>query len=623
MENNTLCNRHSLGVNNHTKMYVTYTRIYGWSDYGGESSYQPGYRLENMMWMTLLVYDYIIPGEKIMGKTKWWQNEIVYQIYPRSFCDSNGDGIGDLKGITSKLDYLKNLGVTMLWICPCYESPMADNGYDISDYKKIADEFGTMEDMDELINEAKKRDIKIILDLVINHTSDEHKWFQEALKDPESKYHDYYIFKEGSKSINNWRSMFGGTVWEKVPGRDEVYLHVFHKKQPDLNWENEEVRKELYDMVNWWLEKGIAGFRIDAITFIKKDLTWKDREADGVDGLAKCTKAARNQPGIGEFLNELKENTFKKHDCMTVAEAPGVPYEELEEFIGEDGYFSMIFDFRYADLDVASGSEWFKRVPWTIKDLNQKIMDSQMALQKCGWGANFIENHDQPRATTKYLKENQDNKDAVKTLAAMYFLLRGTPFIYQGQELGMVNFQRKGIEEFNDISSIDQYYRAIDEGLTERESLRAINLRSRDNTRTPFPWNGQKYGGFSTEKPWLKMTEEHPKVNAVDQVGREGSIYQFYKEMINFRQNSEYKNCLVFGNIEPMESSENVIAYRRYTEDESIECWFNLGVEEVTEELKDSNVEVIWGNMKQVELKQDHLTLKPFQTVLLKEKKED
>ena len=558
-----------------------------------------------------------------MGKTKWWQNEIVYQIYPRSFCDSNGDGIGDLKGITSKLDYLKNLGVTMLWICPCYESPMADNGYDISDYKKIADEFGTMEDMDELINEAKKRDIKIILDLVINHTSDEHKWFQEALKDRESKYHDYYIFKEGSKSINNWRSMFGGTVWEKVPGRDEVYLHVFHKKQPDLNWENEEVRKELYDMVNWWLEKGIAGFRIDAITFIKKDLTWKDREADGVDGLAKCTKAARNQPGIGEFLNELKENTFKKHDCMTVAEAPGVPYEELEEFIGEDGYFSMIFDFRYADLDVASGSEWFKRVPWTIKDLNQKIMDSQMALQKCGWGANFIENHDQPRATTKYLKENQDNKDAVKTLAAMYFLLRGTPFIYQGQELGMVNFQRKGIEEFNDISSIDQYYRAIDEGLTERESLRAINLRSRDNTRTPFPWNGQKYGGFSTEKPWLKMTEEHPKVNAVDQVGREGSIYQFYKEMINFRQNSEYKNCLVFGNIEPMESSENVIAYRRYTEDESIECWFNLGVEEVTEELKDSNVEVIWGNMKQVELKQDHLTLKPFQTVLLKEKKED
>lgn len=283
----------------------------------------------------------------------------------------------------------------------------------------------------------------------------------------------------------------------------------------------------------------------------------------------------------------------------------------------------MIFDFRYADLDVASGSEWFKRVPWTIKDLNQKIMDSQMALQKCGWGANFIENHDQPRATTKYLKENQDNADAVKTMAAMYFLLRGTPFIYQGQELGMVNFERKGIEEFNDISSIDQYYRAIDEGLTEKESLRAINLRSRDNTRTPFPWNGQRYGGFSTEQPWLKMTEEYPKINAVDQVGREGSIYEFYKEMINFRQNSEHKNCLVFGDIEPIKSSENVIAYRRYTQDESIECWFNLGAEEATEELNDSNIEVIWGNMEQVERKQNHLTLKPFQTVLLKRKKEN
>lgn len=557
-----------------------------------------------------------------MKETKWWQEEIVYQIYPRSFCDSNHDGIGDLKGITSKLDYLKNLGVTMLWICPCYKSPMADNGYDISDYKQIAEEFGTMEDMDELIDEAKKREIKIILDLVINHTSDEHEWFQKALKEPESKYHDFYIFKDGDVPINNWRSMFGGSCWEKVPKRDEVYFHAFHKKQPDLNWENEEVRKELYNMVNWWLEKGIAGFRVDAITFIKKDLTWKDREADGVDGLAKCTKASRNQAGIGKFLNELKQNTFEKHDCMTVAEAPGVPYEELEEFIGKDGYFSMIFDFRYADLDVASGSEWFKRVSWTIRDLNNKIMESQMALQKCGWAANFIENHDQPRATTKYLRENQENKDAVKTLAAMYFLLRGTPFIYQGQELGMVNFERTGIEEFNDISSIDQYYRAIDEGLTEDESLKAINLRSRDNTRTPFPWNREQYGGFSDEKPWIKMAEEHPKVNAIDQIGREGSIYEFYKEMIQFRQHSVYRNCLIFGDIKPIKSSDDVIAYCRYTKEESIECWFNLGTETTVEKIT-GEAEVIWGNMQEVQLKNGQLTLKPFQTVLLKQKKED
>lgn len=386
-----------------------------------------------------------------MREKKWWQEEVVYQIYPKSFCDGNDDGIGDLRGIISKLDYLKGLGITMLWICPCYQSPMDDNGYDISDYKQIAAEFGSMEDMDELIKKAKEYGIKIILDLVINHTSDEHRWFKKAVSEPESKYHDYYIFKDGAKEPNNWRSVFGGSVWEKIPDKDEYYFHAFGKKQPDLNWENRELREELYKMVNWWLDKGIAGFRIDAITFIKKDLTWSDREPDGADGLAKCTKASRNQKGIGTFLNELKENTFDRYDCVTVAEAPGVSYDELDEFIGDNGYFSMIFDFRYADFDIASGSEWFKRTSWTIKDFNKKIMESQMALQKYGWGANFIENHDQPRAATKYLKENQNNPDAVKTLAAMYFFLRGTPFIYQGQELGMVNFDRKDIGEFNDI----------------------------------------------------------------------------------------------------------------------------------------------------------------------------
>lgn len=398
---------------------------------------------------------------------QWWQKEIVYQIYPKSFNDSNGDGIGDIKGITEKLGYLSDLGVTMLWICPIYKSPMDDNGYDISDYFDLAPEFGKMEDLDELIEKASEKGIKIILDLVINHTSDEHKWFEEAISNPESKYHDYYIFKEGQEVPNNWRSVFGGSVWEKVKGRDEYYFHAFGKKQPDLNWENEEVRKTLYDMVNYWLEKGIAGFRIDAITFIKKDLTYKSLEADGVDGLVKCTKTSRNQPGIEKFLHELKRETFDKYNCVTVAEAPGVGYDELDDFIGEDGYFSMIFDFKYADLDVASGSEWFKRIPWTVKDLRERIMASQMAIQKYGWGANFIENHDQPRSTTKYLIEQQNNKDAIKMLGAMYFLLRGTPFIYQGQELGMTNFERKLIDEFNDISSIDQYYRAIQEGLSE------------------------------------------------------------------------------------------------------------------------------------------------------------
>lgn len=549
---------------------------------------------------------------------QWWQKEIVYQIYPKSFNDSNGDGIGDIKGITEKLGYLSDLGVTMLWICPIYKSPMDDNGYDISDYFDLAPEFGTMEDLDELIEKANEKGIKIILDLVINHTSDEHKWFEEAISNPESKYHDYYIFKEGQEVPNNWRSVFGGSVWEKVKGRDEYYFHAFGKKQPDLNWENEEVRKTLYDMVNYWLEKGIAGFRIDAITFIKKDLTYKSLEADGVDGLVKCTKTSRNQPGIEKFLHELKRETFDKHNCVTVAEAPGVAYDELDDFIGEDGYFSMIFDFKYADLDVASGSEWFKRIPWTVKDLRERIMASQMAIQKYGWGANFIENHDQPRSTTKYLLEQQNNKDAIKMLGAMYFLLRGTPFIYQGQELGMTNFERKSIDEFNDISSIDQYYRSIQEGFNEEEALRIINLRSRDNSRTPFPWNSSEYGGFSKVKPWLGMIENYKEINAEAQVGQADSIYEFYKNMIDFRQNSIYSECLIYGNITVINTeNEDVIAYARENGDETIYCYFNFSKKSIFEPLNIKDKKVIFNNLKDVEINAEGIILKPNQALLI------
>lgn len=547
----------------------------------------------------------------------WWQREVVYQIYPKSFYDSNQDGIGDIRGITQKLRYLKELGVTMLWLCPVFQSPMADNGYDISDYLALAPEFGTMEDLDELVVEGKTLGIKLILDLVINHTSDEHEWFQKALADQDSPYHDFYIFKEGSERPNNWRSVFGGSVWEKVEGRDEYYFHAFGKKQPDLNWENETVRKTLYEMVNHWMEKGIAGFRVDAITFIKKDLTWKNQETDGVDGLAKCTKASRNQTGIGSFLRELKRETFDKHDCVTVAEAPGVDYEELGDFIGEDGYFSMIFDFRYADLDIASGSEWFKRLPWTVKELNEKIMRSQLALQRFGWGANFIENHDQPRATTKYLKNAKQNSDAVKMLAAMYFFLRGTPFIYQGQELGMTNFTRTSIEEFNDLSSIDQYYRSIEEGFTKEEALEIVNLRSRDNTRTPFPWSEEAYGGFSTAKPWLGMNESYPVVNAKDQTGREDSILTFYQNMIRFRQQGGYSDCLIYGTICPLLSAEEVIAYERQLGDQRIACYYNFSDKECVEEGSFFNASIIFGNMQQTEIKDNHLTLKPYQAVLL------
>lgn len=550
-------------------------------------------------------------------KRQWWQKEVVYQIYPKSFYDSNQDGIGDVKGITEKLDYLHNLGVTMLWICPVFCSPMDDNGYDISDYLDLAPEFGTMQDLEELIDQAKRQGIKILLDLVINHTSDEHRWFQEALADPESEFHNYYIFKEGKEIPNNWRSVFGGSVWDKVEGRDEYYFHSFGKKQPDLNWENEAVRNSLYQMVNTWLDKGIAGFRVDAITFIKKDLSFRDMEADGADGLVKCTKGARNQPGIGEFLHELKRETFDRHGCVTVAEAPGVPYDQLHDFIGEDGYFSMIFDFKYADLDVASGSEWFKRIPWSVKELRDKIMASQMALQACGWGANFIENHDQPRASTKYLMDQQRNDDAVKMMAAMYFFLRGTPFIYQGQELGMTNFERSSIEEFNDISSIDQYYRSMKEGCTKEEALHYINLRSRDNARTPFPWNGEAYGGFSTEKPWLGINPNYTQINAADQTKKSDSVFSFYKKMIELRRDSYVSDCLIYGDIVPVSSvHDSVIAYIRTDGVKKIYCYYNFSREKVEEPLPGTIKDVVLNNLQKTLMVEDGIILLPDQAVM-------
>lgn len=548
---------------------------------------------------------------------KWWQKEVVYQIYPRSFQDSNNDGIGDLQGIISRLDYLKDLGITSVWLCPIFKSPMDDNGYDISDYLDIAEEFGTMDDLKQLIEETDKRNIKIILDLVLNHTSDEHPWFQEALHNPESAYHDYYIFRQGKEVPNNWRSVFGGSVWEKVDGRDEYYFHSFGKKQPDLNWENPELRQALYKMVNTWCEMGISGFRIDAITFIKKDLSFASQESDGADGLVKCTKTVRNQPGIEEFLEELKEETFKKYDCMTVAEAAGIRYDQLEEFIGEDGFFSMVFDFKYADLDIASGSEWFKRIPWTVSDLRKLIMESQLNVQKYGWAANFIENHDQPRATTKYLLENENNPVAVKMLGAMYFFLKGTPFIYQGQELGMINFKRTTIDEFDDLSSIDQYHRSIEEGYSKAEALEFVNLRSRDNTRTPFPWNDGENAGFSKHKPWLKLVENFDDINAKNQINDPTSILEFYTSMIKFRQTSVYSDCLIYGSIEEIKvEDDDVIAYRRKLDDMVIDCYFSFSNFEVELEKKE-DYEVIFNNLNSVDLN-DGIKLKPFQAVLLK-----
>ncbi len=543
----------------------------------------------------------------------WWQDEVVYQIYPKSFKDTNNDGIGDINGIIEKLPYIKSLGVTMIWICPIFTSPMADNGYDIADFEGIDPQFGIMADFDTLLKEAKKLELKIILDLVINHTSDEHAWFKEALKNKESKYRDYYIFKEGKELPNNWRSIFGGSVWEKVPNEDSYYLHVFDKKQPDLNWENAEMRRDIYDMINRWLEKGIAGFRIDSITFVKKDQDYSSLPADGVDGLVSCKEKTRNRPGIEAFLHELRRETFDKYDCVTIGEAPGVQYDEYPTYMGKDGYFSMIFDFHYADIDVESGSDWFKRTNWTTKEFKGLMKQSQLALQNAGWGANFIENHDQPRALSKLVDQNYQSSESAIGLGAMYFFLRGTPFIYQGQELGMKNAKRLSISEFDDISSIDNYQRSMQEGFTKEEALYFVNQRSRDNSRTPMPWDNSQYGDFSLAKPWLGMTEEHPSIYATD-----NQVLVGYQKMIHLRQESTISGILKKGDISFLDSvPDNVVGYERIYLDENLISLTNLGTRIERVEL-DSDLQTIYFNShRELTFKENEIDLLPYQSILV------
>jgi len=530
---------------------------------------------------------------------KWWKKEVGYQIYPRSFYDSNNDGIGDLNGITEKLDYLKNLGIMLIWVCPIFKSPMDDNGYDISDYYDVNPEFGTKEDLEKLIAEAEKRGIKVILDLVINHTSDEHEWFLEALKNPESKYRNYYIFKRGENGLppTNWRSHFGGSAWEKVEGEaDEdgnemYYLHLFTKKQPDLNWENPEVRKELYEMVNYWLEKGIAGFRVDAINSIKKDAGYLDLPVDGADGMAYNVEYTLNQPGIEEFLSELAKETFKKYNAMTVAETPMLEYERYNDFIGDDGFFTMIFDFSYADLDMTKGGFYYSLRDIPTVELRDKIFESQLTQQKYGWGAPFFENHDLPRSLNKFFGEKANETNA-KLLANVFFFLRGTPFIYQGQEIGMDNFVRNDISEFDDIASKDQYQRALGEGFSSEEALYFVNKRSRDNSRTPMQWDNSKNAGFSKDensKSWIKLTGSQATTNVADQINDKDSIFSHYKKMIDLRQNGKYSDCLTFGDFisVPLEN-EKIIAYVRKYGNQKVLCISNFS--ELKQEVKLSEI---------------------------------
>ncbi|WP_075720740.1 alpha-glucosidase [Roseburia sp. 499] len=514
-------------------------------------------------------------------KRKWWHDKVAYQIYPKSFLDTNGDGIGDLRGIISKLDYLKELGVDIIWLSPIYKSPFVDQGYDIADYYAIAEEFGTMEEFDELLAEAKKRNMYIIMDLVINHCSDKHEWFRKALADPDGEYADYFYFRKGKNGNppSNYRSYFGGSCWEPVPGTDKYYFHMFAKEQPDLNWENPKLRQELYNMVNWWLEKGLAGFRIDAIINIKKNLEFPDFEPDGTDGMAGCWKMVESVDGVGEFLEDLKKNTFQKHDAFTVAEVFNMKEGELPQFIGEDGHFSTIFDFSAHSLSDGEHG-WYDAPQVDFKKWRETVLNSQLEVQKSGFEANIIENHDEPRGASRFLPEYARTPAGTKMLGTVSILLRGIPFIYQGQEIGMQNAVWNSIEEYDDISTKDQYHIAREAGLSDEEALEVCGRMSRDNARTPVQWSDKENAGFTTGTPWLKVNSNYKEINVESQEKDADSVLNYYRKLVALRKSAEYREVFTYGEFAPAyENTETIMAYYRVDENKRMLVAANFGKE--------------------------------------------
>ena len=492
---------------------------------------------------------------------KWWKEAVAYQIYPRSFMDSNNDGIGDLQGIISKLDYLKDLGIDVIWICPVYKSPNDDNGYDISDYQDIMSDFGTMEDFNELLSEIHKRNMKIIIDLVINHTSDEHPWFIESRSSKQNPKRDWYIWREGkdNKEPNNWESIFKGSAWEYDENTKEYYLHLFSKKQPDLNWENEDMRNEIYKMINWWLDKGIDGFRVDAISHINKEEGLVDM--DNPDNLKYVPSFDKhmNVEGIHDYLRELKENTFSKYDIMTVGEANGVKAEQATDWVGEnDGKFNMLFQFEHIDL-------------WNSSEFNlpnlKKVWNKwQVNLENDGWNALFIENHDITRVVSSWGDDTRFLKESAKALGLLYFMHKGTPFIYQGQEIGMTNVKFNDINEYDDIRSINEYNQLINQGMSPKDALEHIWNTSRDNTRTPMQWDDSLNAGFSKSNPWIHVNPNYKYINVKEQLEDDDSILNFYKKMIKIKKSSE---CLIYGKYNLiLEDDTNIFAYERILNDE-------------------------------------------------------
>ena len=552
-------------------------------------------------------------------KKKWWMGKVAYQIWPKSFADSNGDGIGDLEGIIGKLDYLKDLGIDIIWISPVYKSPLVDQGYDISDYYDINPLFGDLDTMDRLLAEAQKRDMYIVMDLVVNHCSDEHEWFKKACADPDGEYGKYFYIaeKKDGKLPCNWRSYFGGSVWEPIPGTDKYYFHAFHKKQPDLNWENPKVRQEVYKMMNWWFERGIAGFRIDAIINIKKKLPFCDYEPDRDDGMVSIVRMLEDAEGIGEFLEEMKHETFDKYDAFTVGEVFNEKDSELREFIGENGHFSSKFDF--APEICGKGGAWYEHETVTPEMYKNAIFDSQLRVADIGFLSNIIENHDEPRGVCRYIPDGDLNDTSKKALAAVYFFLRGIPFIYQGQEIGMENCPFESIDQIDDISSKDEYKVCRDAGYSEEESMKLLRVYSRDNARTPVQWSDAENAGFSTHKPWMIVNPNYKEINLAKQKDDSNSVYAFYKKMIALYKDPAYHETLTFGRFEPYaRETKNLIAYYRKGEGQTLLVLANFQNEPQMVMLPEAAGNVILNNCERVDLDDNGcITLGGYQAVII------
>lgn len=553
-------------------------------------------------------------------KKKWWHDKVAYQIYPKSFLDTNGDGIGDLRGIISKLDYLKDLGVDIIWLSPIFASPFADQGYDISDYYNIDPRFGTMEDMDELIKKAKERGMYILMDLVVNHCSDEHEWFKKACEDPNGKYGKYFYIEDvkDGKVPTNWRSYFGGSVWDKLPGHeDKYYMHVFHKKQPDLNWENKEVREEIYKMVNWWMDKGLGGFRIDAIINIKKALPLTSYEPDRDDGMCSTHVMLKHASGVGEFLTELRDRCFKPYDAFTVGEVFDAKEEELLDFISENGYFSSMFDFS-TELLGQSPDGWYKYRQPSAKEYINAIFNSQKRVKDIALLSNIIENHDEPRGVNHYIPKDEINDKSKKLLALINIMVKGIPFIYQGQEIGMENTVFNSIDDVDDISTLDQYSIALQAGLSKEEALNAVAKHSRDNARTPMPWNSTDNAGFTTGNPWLKINPSYKEINVEENLKDEKSIFNFYKELIYLRKSDRYKDSLSYGSFDRVDvNDEYLMAFTRVGEVSKVLVLANFQNKEAVVDIDLEVKKILINNYDSLEVKDRTFSLKPYQALVV------